>query len=65
MSYRRSELGLTQQYVADLAGITRRLLAGWEAGGSNPGFDQLNRVLDVLGLEITIVKRTPDENSIR
>ncbi|HEX8349510.1 MAG TPA: HipA N-terminal domain-containing protein, partial [Hymenobacter sp.] len=49
--------------VAELAGITRRLLSEWEAGRGNPGFQQLNRVLAVLGLQMSIGKRTPHEST--
>lgn len=55
---RRTELGMTQQYVAELAGITRRALSEWEAGRGNPGFKQLSQVLAVLGLQLSITKRT-------
>lgn len=54
---RRIELGLTQQHVADLAGVTRRLLTEWEAGRGNPSFRQLGRVLEVLGLQIVVATR--------
>lgn len=59
---RRTELGMTQQYVAELAGITRRALSEWEAGRGNPGFKQLNQVLAVLGLQLSIIKRTSNAN---
>jgi transcriptional regulator with XRE-family HTH domain len=61
LTTRRTELGLTQQYVADLAGITRRLLSEWEAGRGNPGFRQLNQVIDVLGLQLSVTNRIIDE----
>lgn len=65
LSERRTELGLTQQYVADLAGITSRLLSEWEAGRSNPGFKQLNKVLTVLGLQMIITENKPNEAPTR
>ena len=49
---RRTELGVTQQQVADLGGISTRLLVAWESGHGNPGFKQLSAVLAVLGLEM-------------
>jgi y4mF family transcriptional regulator len=61
LNSRRIELSLTQQYVADLAGISRRLLSEWEAGRGNPGFQQLNQVIDVLGLQLSITTRAIDE----
>jgi transcriptional regulator with XRE-family HTH domain len=60
---RRTELGMTQQYVAELAGITRRALSEWEAGRGNPGFKQLSQVLAVLGLQLSITKRLSNANA--
>lgn len=54
---RRKKLRLTRAYVAELAGLSGRQLAAWEAGRVSPGFGALQRVLHVLGLELSIAVR--------
>ncbi len=49
---------LTQQQVADLADISLRNLKQIEAGRANPGLQPLLRLLYVLGLELTLDKRS-------
>jgi transcriptional regulator with XRE-family HTH domain len=56
---RRTELGVTQQHVADLSGISSRLLVAWENGHGNPGFKQLSAVLAVLGLQMNLTTLIP------
>ena len=56
MCARRNELGITQQRVADLGGISTRQLIDWENGRGNPGFKQLSNVLAVLGLQLGLDK---------
>ena len=51
---RRRSLGLSRGYVGELAGVSLRQLLEWEAGRGNPGFVQLQAVLQVLGLGLTI-----------
>lgn len=52
---RRSELGLTQEQLAEAAGISSRSLWSIELG-RNPGvqLDKLTAVLGVLGLDLSI-----------
>ena len=61
MSARRSELGLSQVYVSELVGISRRTLQQIESGQANPGLNTLLTLLHTLGLQLTISKRTIDE----
>ncbi len=51
---RRKALSITQQELAELAGIGINTLTKIERGEANPSFDILNRVLDTLGLEMDI-----------
>ncbi len=55
---RRNELRMTQQQVAELADISLRNLKQIEAGRANPGLQPLLRLLYVLGLELTLDKRS-------
>lgn len=45
---RRKELGLTQQALGDLAGVTREQISKLEGGGVSPMFDTIDRILSAL-----------------
>ena len=51
---RRKELGITQPHLAELAGISVNTLYKIERGQNNPTLAVLNKILDVLGLELKI-----------
>ncbi len=51
---KRTELGLTQQQLADMAQLSRQSLNGIEHGTVNATLDTLGRLLDVLGLSLGI-----------
>ena len=51
---RRKFLKISQIELADIAGISRRSLQEIESGKSNPGINQLAKILEVLGLEMKI-----------
>lgn len=50
----RKKKQMTQQEVADKAGITRANLSRIEAGKYNASIDILSRVCDAIGVSITI-----------
>lgn len=50
---RRTSLGLRQEDVADLAGVSLRFVQSVEAGKTTLRLDKLTAVLDVLGLKLT------------
>jgi transcriptional regulator with XRE-family HTH domain len=52
---RRLALGLTQQEVADLAGLARSSLQALESGRSSSRLGSLLAVADVLGCTIALV----------
>lgn len=54
---RRSSLGITQQQVADLAGVSVNTLYQLERGQSNPTVEVLLKVADVLGMELKLELR--------
>jgi y4mF family transcriptional regulator len=57
---RRKELGITQPHLADLAQISINTLYKLENGMGNPSIDVLNKLADVLGMELTFqVKKKP------
>lgn len=51
---RRADLGLRQRDLADLAGVSERLIRDIEGGKPSLRLDTLLRVLDVLGLRLTL-----------
>ncbi|MDR1654124.1 MAG: helix-turn-helix domain-containing protein [Prevotellaceae bacterium] len=54
---RRKELKITQPYLAELAEVSVNTLYKIERGQSNPSLAVLEKLADVLGLEITLQVR--------
>lgn len=52
---RREILGVTQEHLAELSGVGLRTLKALESGHSNPTFETLNKLADVLGMELKLV----------
>lgn len=50
----RKTNSLTQQQLADLAGISERTLRSIESGDGNPSFGAVLSVAEVLGISITV-----------
>lgn len=54
----RRELGLTQQELAELSGVSVRAISALEAGESAITFNRLLAILSVVGLSLSLeVKR--------
>lgn len=51
---RRKELSITQPHLAELANISTNTLYKLERGQGNPSLDVLNKLADVLGMELTL-----------
>ncbi|WP_431710803.1 helix-turn-helix domain-containing protein [Glutamicibacter uratoxydans] len=51
----RKESGLTQEQLADLAGISERTLRSIESGNGNPSFAAVLATLNVLGIRLLVV----------
>ncbi len=51
---RRIYLNLTQKDLAEMAGITFKSISEIELGIRNPSINTLNRILEVLGLELSV-----------
>lgn len=58
VSNQRAELGFTQQELAELSGVSIRLIRELEAGRANPGMLQLIRIAKALNLTLTLVPAT-------
>lgn len=58
---RRKELSITQPHLAQLAKVSTNTLYKLEWGQGNPSLDVLNKLAEVLGMELTLkVKRNID-----
>jgi len=51
---RRKELGITQPDLAELAKVSINTLYKLERGQSNPSLDVLNKLAEVLGMELKL-----------
>ena len=54
---RRGQLGLTQQDLADMAGVSERFVRFVEQGKPSIQLDSLTAVLEALGLELQLSTR--------
>ena len=50
----RAILGLTQQDLADYTGLSVRFIKSVEAGKGNPSIGSLEKIAQILGLEVVI-----------
>ncbi len=58
---RRTSLRVTQETLAEMSGVGLRTLKQIESGSGNPTLATLQRLADVLGMEIILqVKKTDD-----
>jgi y4mF family transcriptional regulator len=56
---RREILGVTQQDLAELSGVGLRTIKALESGKSNPTFETLNKLAEVLGMELKLKVKQP------
>jgi transcriptional regulator with XRE-family HTH domain len=54
MINRRAVLGITQEQLSSLSGVGLKTIYKLEQGLGNPSLDTLEKVLEVLGLELNI-----------
>lgn len=59
---RREVLGVTQEHLAELSGVGLRTLKAFESGKSNPTFETLNKLAEVLGMELKLEVKKPKHN---
>jgi transcriptional regulator with XRE-family HTH domain len=62
---RRSRLQVTQETLALLTGVSLRTIKQLEAGKGNPTLETIQKLADVLGLELQLeIKNTSIENEV-
>jgi HTH-type transcriptional regulator/antitoxin HipB len=57
---RRAALGLTQQDLADMAGVSERFVRFVEQGKPSVQLDSLTALLETLGLELRLATRSSE-----
>lgn len=62
---RRREIGVTQEQLSDVSGVSLSYIKLVEAGKANPTVSVLESLLDCLGLEIVIQLKQPKINTER
>lgn len=56
---RRKVLGITQNYLAELSGVGLRTLKAIETSQNNPTLETINKLAEVLGMEIKLEVKKP------
>ena len=59
---RREELGISQEHLAEVASVSLITLKAIESGKSNPTLLSINKIADILGLEIKIQVKTNEKS---
>jgi Predicted transcriptional regulator with C-terminal CBS domains len=59
---RREALQVTQETVAELSGVGLRTLKQFESGKGNPTLLTLQKIADVLGLELSLTVKSLSGN---
>ncbi len=59
---RRESLQVTQETLAQLSGVGLRTLKQFESGKGNPTLQTLQKIADVLGLEVSLKLKNVSSN---
>ena len=57
---RRGTLGITQPDLTEMAGISINTLYKIETGQGNPTVKVLNKIAEILGMELTLTVKKPE-----
>jgi len=60
---RRKELRITQPHLAELANLSTNTLYKLERGQGNPSLDVLNKLAEVLGMELKLEVKNQSRNN--
>lgn len=58
---RRALLGVTQEDLSEICGVSVRTIKAVENGSGNPTFAVLNKLLDAIGLKLSVVERVEND----
>lgn len=56
---RRKTLGISQNDLAEMSGVSPATIKNIERGKGNPSFETVEKILSVLGMEILFKVRNP------
>ena len=59
ISARRKNLGISQNDLAEMSGVSLATIKNIERGKGNPSFETVEKILAVLGMEILLKVRIP------
>lgn len=59
ISTRRKTLGISQDDLAEMSGVSLATIKNIERGVGNPSFETVEKILSVLGMEIFFKVRNP------
>jgi transcriptional regulator with XRE-family HTH domain len=59
---RRAALQVTQETLAQLSGVGLRTLKQFESGKGNPTLQTLQKIADVLGMEVSLKLKNTSHN---
>lgn len=59
---RRDVLQVTQETLAELSGVGLRTLKQFESGKGNPTLQTLQKIVDVLGMEVSLKLKNASRN---
>ena len=59
---RREMMRVTQETLAELSGVGLRTLKQFESGKGNPTLLTMQKLADVLGMEVCLQTKKPKEN---
>ncbi len=61
ISERRKKLGLSQEDLAEISGVSPRTINSVELGKANPSINVLNKMVKPLGFVVTLSERVTHE----
>lgn len=61
---RRQTLRTTQQTLSDMSGVSVRMIKAIEGGYANPSIATLEKILNVLGLQLTIIGKQDTDQGL-
>lgn len=57
----RKNKGYTQEYIADIMGITKSTYCGYETGKRKPDIEKIKQIADILGVSGDFLLETGNE----
>ncbi|MBR5736905.1 MAG: helix-turn-helix transcriptional regulator [Bacteroidales bacterium] len=62
LAARRKTLGISQNDLSEMSGVSLATIKNIERGKGNPSFETVNKILSILGMEMLFKVRSPFDN---